>query len=156
MIRSIGHLETRLLRHNVLRPHQRPEDLFFTGDDAADTGHFGAFDSNGGLVGVASVYRTAADPSRAAVSPLIVGDRAWQLRGMATDPSVRGQGKGGELLLACLAHASALGGAALWCNARSSVRGFYERFGLRVEGPEFSLPNIGPHLWMWIPIGRSK
>ncbi len=149
MIRPVTHLETRPLRRKVLRPHQQEHELFFPGDDAPDTVHFGAFSGGGGLVGVASVYRKPAEPSRAEVAPHLVGPNAWQLRGMATDPSVRGAGFGGQLLEACLHHARDRGGLAFWCNARTTVLAFYERYGLTVVGEPYDLPGIGPHVWMW-------
>jgi predicted GNAT family N-acyltransferase len=68
---------------------------------------------------------------------------------MATDPETgRGRGAGALLLRACLDHALTTGATRIWCNARSPVRGFYEREGFTVDGTEFELPEIGPHVLM--------
>jgi GNAT superfamily N-acetyltransferase len=74
---------------------------------------------------------------------------------MATAPEARGLGAGAELLTACLAHARAEGARRVWCNARSGVRGFYEREGFVVEGAEFTLPAIGPHFLMALVLSAA-
>jgi ribosomal protein S18 acetylase RimI-like enzyme len=33
----------------------------------------------------------------------------------------------------------------LWCNARTSAIGFYEKLGMKVISEEFEIPVIGPH-----------
>jgi hypothetical protein len=40
----------------------------------------------------------------------------------------------------------------VWCNARTPARGFYERAGFAVEGEEFELPEIGPHVLMTLAL----
>jgi predicted GNAT family N-acyltransferase len=136
----------RPLRQAVLRPHQRVDEVAFPGDALPGAAHFGARDGGGALLGVASV---SPEPHPVAPRP---GD--WRVRGMATDPDGgRGRGAGALLLEACLAHARAAGGLRVWCNARSPVRGFYERAGFTVEGGEFELPGIGPHHLMSLEIG---
>jgi GNAT superfamily N-acetyltransferase len=139
----------RPLRQKVLRPHQTVAEQVYEGDDAAGAGHFAAFldDDGDQVVGIASI---TPEPF-----PGAGGARAgdWRIRGMATDPDVgRGLGAGGALLRACLAWARDAGAARVWCNARSPVRGFYEREGFVVEGDEFTLPGIGPHFLMWLDL----
>lgn len=141
-LRPLSAADTRLLRQAVLRPHQRPEELVYPGDDAPDTLHVGAY-LGGTQVGVASIYREA-QPG--------VSDASWRLRGMAVTPAVQGQGHGAALLHACMAHARAHGGTRLWCNARTTAAGFYRRLGFKVQGAEFELPGIGPHFLMWRPL----
>ena len=84
-VRAITAAETRPLRHAVLRPGQSFEQTVYSRDDHPETLHLGAFDGDR-LVAIASLYREARPhrPSRA----------AWRLRGMATDPDVRGGGFG--------------------------------------------------------------
>jgi GNAT superfamily N-acetyltransferase len=72
---------------------------------------------------------------------------------MATAPDARGTGAGGALLQALLEHARAGGGRRAWCTARTTARGFYERWGFTVESEEFVLPDIGPHVLMAIRLG---
>jgi ribosomal protein S18 acetylase RimI-like enzyme len=137
-IREITAAETRPLRQQVLRPHQRAEELVFGGDDSAGSFHAGAFVGEK-LVGVATIVPEALAGHDA---------RSWRVRGMATLAEVCGHGHGASLLEACLEHARKQGGAIAWCHARTSAQGFYERAGFVVEGEEFELPAIGPHVVM--------
>jgi GNAT superfamily N-acetyltransferase len=126
----------REMRHLLLRPHQRPDELVYEGDDAPDALHIGAFE-NDRLVGIASITRE---------QPPGAGELgAWRLRGMATLPEVRGHGIGGELLEACVAHARSHGGSLVWCNGRVPARAFYERHGFEVVRGPFEIPETGPH-----------
>ena len=134
-VRRITAEETRALRHSVLRPDQPLAACAYPLDSEPQTGHFGAF-RDGRLVGVASIFQEAeegGDPS------------AWRIRGMATLGEVRGAGFGGALLEACLRHATAHAGSRVWCNGRTTVAGFYERYGFSIRGEEFDLPGLGPH-----------
>ncbi|WCB92830.1 hypothetical protein DSM104299_01530 [Baekduia alba] len=136
----------RPLRQKVLRPHQTMADQVYDGDDAPGAAHFAAYDDGGRVIGIASI---TPEPHPRAPA---VGD--WRIRGMATDPEGgRGVGAGAALLSACLGRARAAGGVRVWCNARSPVRGFYEREGFAVEGDEFELEGIGPHLLMSWRVG---
>lgn len=146
-VRAIAARETWTLRQRVLRPHQRLEEMNFPGDSAPDTVHFGAFDGPR-LVGIASLYR----------APMKGYDdgRAWQLRGMATDATVRGKGFGDVLMRRCVEHVIAAGGVLLWCNARVSALGFYERHGLKTVGEPFELPGIGPHNVMMLDTSANR
>jgi predicted GNAT family N-acyltransferase len=74
----------------------------------------------------------------------------WQLRGMATDPAVRGAGVGRLLVEDGLARVAAHGGDLVWCDARVTASGFYERLGFTVVTGEYDKPGIGPHVGMVI------
>jgi predicted GNAT family N-acyltransferase len=139
LIRPITAEEVRPLRQVVLRPGQAPESCVYPGDDLADTVHFGAVDDAGRVVGIASLYREdrAGGPAG-----------GWRLRGMATDPSVRGAGHGAAVLDASIDHVAAQGGSELWCNARMPAVGFYRRAGFEVVSDEFEVEGIGPHVVM--------
>jgi GNAT superfamily N-acetyltransferase len=60
-----------------------------------------------------------------------------QLRGMATDPAVRGTGVGAMLLSAGIERARRAGVDHVWANARSSVLDFYTRHGFDITSDEF-------------------
>ncbi|HEX3621783.1 MAG TPA: GNAT family N-acetyltransferase [Acidimicrobiales bacterium] len=139
LIRRVTAEEIRPLRHRVLRPAQPFEETAYPGDDLADTLHLGAFAEEGRLVGIASLY-----PEDRGGGP----GGGWRLRGMATDPDVRGAGFGAALLGASLEHVASSGGTELWCNARMSAVGFYRGAGFEVLGDEFDVPGIGPHVVM--------
>ena len=144
----------RRLQLAVLRPGQQvvPEDLV----DEPGAFYVAAFTSEGVLAGAATML-----PER---YPLPAGGapgpgRGWRLRGMATDPALRGQGFGEAVLTRAMGEAAARGGAYTWCNARSTAVPFYERLGFRSEGEEFviTLPDGTeiPHFLMWTPLGPA-
>ena len=68
----------------------------------------------------------------------------WQLRGMATDPAVRGTGAGRALVAEGLARVAARGGDLVWCDARLAAVGFYERMGFAVVTQEYDKPEGRP------------
>jgi GNAT superfamily N-acetyltransferase len=122
-IRMVPARATYPLRQRVLRPHQRPDQVAFPGDDDADSAHFAAF-GDGVVAGVVSVLRRPPPwaPDLA---------RAWRLRGMATDGSRRRLGIGAALLAEVVGHVWAAGGGLLWCQARTPALSFYRRGGFR-------------------------
>ena len=122
----------------MLRPSQAFAETVDPGDDDEDTVHFAAFDGDR-VVGIASLYR---EPRPGGPST------GWRLRGMATEPDVRGGGFGAALLAACVEHVAAAGGGEVWCNARMPALGFYRRAGFDVVSDEFEIPGIGPHVVM--------
>lgn len=124
----------RPLRHAVLRPGQPPSASAYPQDDDPQTLHLAAYDDAGAVVGCATYFPEPLD-----------GEPAWRLRGMATAPAARGQGYAGEMLTRGLAELGDRGACLLWCNARTSAAGFYERFDFERRGAEFDLPMLGPH-----------
>lgn len=106
----------------------------FDGDDAPETIHYGLYAPE--LVSCASLM---AQPWE--------GQPAYQVRGMATEPTHQGKGYG-RLLLAGIEddlrqHAAT---EALWCNARTTAVPFYEKSGWTPVGDTFEVPGVGPHL----------
>lgn len=140
-LRAVTAAETRPLRHRVLRPHQRIEDLSFAHDDEGATLHVGAFVVET-MVGTATVHPEPMPGDE----PDAAGD--WRLRGMATAPEMRRQGVGAALVRACFDHVASHGGRRVWCNARVSAAPFYEALGFRSKGPDFEVKDIGPHRLM--------
>jgi ribosomal protein S18 acetylase RimI-like enzyme len=108
--------------------------------DPAGTFHLVARTPDGGLAGVVR-FSPAPCPWRPARAP-------WQLRGMATDPSLRGAGVGRALVTEGLARLAALGADLVWCDARVPAVGFYERMGFDVVTDRFDKPEGGPHVGM--------
>ncbi|MGY1630949.1 GNAT family N-acetyltransferase [Geodermatophilus sp. SYSU D01186] len=118
------------------------------GDDDPATVHLAARDADGRVVGVARLGPAPCPWRPHAGAP-------WQLRGMATDPAVRGAGVGRALVEASLALVAERGGDLLWCDARTTAAGFYERHGFTVVAGPYDKPGIGPHLGMLRePAGR--
>lgn len=134
--RAVAPAAVRPLRRALLRPTQAAEALVYAGDDDADALHVAGFVDDE-MVGIASICR---EP--------YAGAPAFRLRGMGTVAAVRGRGFGRALLQRCLDHAVAQGVSTVWCNARVSAIGFYERAGFVTVGERFELPDIGPHVVM--------
>jgi GNAT superfamily N-acetyltransferase len=142
------------LRHAVLRPHQDLDSVAWSGDDEPATATFGAIEeTTGAVVGVATVF-----PEPAPFDPAVAGfssscpkleSATWRLRGMATSPGLQGRGIGMMVIGAVIGHVADQGGRLLWCNARVSAIGFYERAGFTCFGQPWELPTIGPHVVMW-------
>lgn len=124
------------IRALVLRQGRPLADCHFVGDHAATTHHLGAM-LNQRLVGIVSLMQ----------SELADIDKhpSWQLRGMATLPEVRGQGLGKALVSYAINEARAQGYALLWCNAREHAVDFYKKFGFKIVGEKFEIPDVGPH-----------
>lgn len=116
--------------------------------DPEGTFHLAARATGGRLVGVVR-FSPAPCPWRPdARAP-------WQLRGMATDPGARGTGAGRALVVEGLARVAAFGGDLIWCDARVSAVGFYERMGFTVVTDEFGKPEGGPHRGMLVELPVS-
>ncbi|MEL7238145.1 MAG: GNAT family N-acetyltransferase, partial [Planctomycetota bacterium] len=137
--RLIAGSDTHPLRHAILRPAQPLAEMQYPGDDDRTTFHLGAF-VDGDLIGIASVYQQP--------MPDAAGDTHHRLRGMAVAPDHAGRGIGRQLVEVSLDTVRAAGGTLLWCNARASAKGFYERLGFTVQGDVFDLAGIGPHYVM--------
>jgi len=132
------------LRQQVLRPHERLDELALPGDDDSDAAHVAAVDDDE-VIGTASVRRERpswdADPAR-----------AWRLRGMATSETHRNLGVGAALLAAVVDHVGRHGGGLLWCHARTPATRFYERAGFVTRGGTWIDPLIGPHVAMELTV----
>jgi predicted GNAT family N-acyltransferase len=131
------------LRRAILRPDGG--EIAWAGDEDPATFHLAAR-SGDRVVGVAR-FSPAPCPWQPAAAP-------WQLRGMATDPAVRGTGAGRALVADGLARVAARDGDLVWCSARTTATGFYERMGFAVVTEPYDRPGIGPHVGMLIALSR--
>jgi predicted N-acetyltransferase YhbS len=119
--------QTHDLRRRVLRDGKADAVVEFEGDDAPRSFHLGLVAGEGReLVGVASFLDVP-----------FQGRPAFQLRGMAVDPSCQGRGFGARLLEAGVASARARGAEVVWAKGRDAVLGFYQRQGWQVVGDGF-------------------
>ena len=139
VIRSITSGEARTVRLPVQREGLPPDSAILDRDDDPATLHFGAFDG-ARLIGVATFFPESC--------PLQPGLSAWRLRGMATLADMRGKGAGCALIAEGVRVALASGATLMWCNARVSARGFYEKLNFAAVGERFELPVGGPHYVM--------
>lgn len=140
-----------LLRSIVLRPALPIDAARYDRDDDPEAHHLAVRLVDGRVVGSATFFP---DEWPGAQPP--VDGWAWRLRGMATAPEVRGTGTGGLLLQAVIDQVDELGGRLLWCEARTSALGFYERYAFQIEPGEFpSGPQAIPHHRAWRPVGEA-
>ena len=131
------------LRGAILRPNGG--EITWAGDEDPATFHLAARTSDDRVVGV---VRFSPAPCPWRVGGGAMATAAWQLRGMATDTAVRGSGAGRAMVTDGLQRVAARGGDLVWCDARTSAAGFYERMGFTVVTDEFDKPGIGPHVGM--------
>jgi GNAT superfamily N-acetyltransferase len=114
---------THAVRNRVLRPGWDPDAVRYEGDDRDDARHFAVENDAGEVVAVATF--------------LPAGPGEHHLRYMAVDDRVQGNGVGRLLLATATEQLRAAGATRLWCDARDTALGFYERLGWRVTGPGF-------------------
>ncbi|TSD65979.1 GNAT family N-acetyltransferase [Inquilinus sp. KBS0705] len=107
------------LRRDILYPGQYLHDMEMEEDNHGY--HFGAFEDNA-LVAVVSLFQR---------------DNDWQFRKFAVSDTVQKQGIGRQLLIYITNFVIREQGTRLWCNARLSATGFYEKQGFTKTGHEF-------------------
>ena len=127
--------DVRPLRAEVLRPGLPAVASEFDGDERAL--HVAAR-IGGRTVAVGTIVP---EPYPAAAR---AGD--WRIRGMATEPELRGTGIGAAVLDELIRRAASQGARRVWCHARVGARSLYERAGLRAEGEPYEIAGIGPHV----------
>lgn len=134
--------DTYPIRQQVLTPdHDLKKSKFEHDDDEDISFHLGAFiDSQ--LVSVASFYY-----DRNTTFPDL---HQYQLRGMATLPEFQGQGFSSELLNMAFPVIKQNFCTLLWCNARVTAVGFYEKVGFKTFSDiPFEIEGIGTHVLMY-------
>lgn len=141
-ILRINHQDTYQIRTQVLVPDHDVKKAKFEGDDDEDISfHLGAF-IEGKLVSVASFFYER--------NPLFPDQHQYQLRGMATLPEFQNQGLSKELLTMAFPIIKQNFCSLLWCNARLSAVGFYEKIGFqKLNDNIFEIPEIGKHVLMF-------
>ncbi|CCU57565.1 GNAT family N-acetyltransferase [Bacillus subtilis] len=146
-VKTISAEDTYEIRHRILRPHQSIEQCKYEEDHAKGSFHLGAFFEKK-LISIASF-----SPQN---QPLITESPAYRLRGMATLEGYRDQ-KGGSTLIKHAEEKLAKNGVqAVWCNARSHVKGYYSKLGWEVLGEPFEIPGIGTHIIMYKKLETSR
>ena len=128
------------LRMQILRPGKPKKDAIYPGDSDENTFHLGIY-SNGKLVTVASFYKEDKEGHKGT---------GYRLRSMATLPQMRSKGFGKKILQFAFNELKDKGSDYLWCNARTTASGYYEKLGFQIISGEFDMKDIGPHYEMKI------
>lgn len=155
-IRLVALDDTFALRKAVLRPWLTPEEAQATWADTPEHFQVGAL-QDGRVVSTAG-FLLEAHPDYASE----FGARPWRLRGMASEPALRGQGVGSRVLdfgIAEIARRLAARGeasATLWCSGRTGAQRFYERHGFQAIGDLYETPGTGPHFVFWRRIAAGS
>jgi predicted GNAT family N-acyltransferase len=139
-VKQINASDTHEIRQRMLREGFPIEDCIFKGDEEEQTFHLGAFEE-GKLVSVASFYYDKNDT--------FDEPNQYRLRGMATLPDYQHRGLSRELLKMAFPLIKRNFCTLLWCNARTSAVGFYQKTGFEKVGEEFDIPTVGPHYLMF-------
>jgi ribosomal protein S18 acetylase RimI-like enzyme len=138
-IRRIQTSETFPLRIEILRKGIA-KDFQFVGDEAATTFHLGAFIQDE-CVGILSCMKKE--------HALWQVTDAYQLRGMAVQGKLQKSGVGKALVLESLRLLKERECKLVWCNARETAVGFYEKMHFKTIGSRFQIPKVGPHFVMF-------
>ncbi|AMR31929.1 GCN5 family acetyltransferase [Mucilaginibacter sp. PAMC 26640] len=112
------------VRRDVLYPGKYIHDMEM--DEDNDGYHFGAFKDNE-LVAVVSLFAK---------------EHNWQFRKLAVIDKVQNQGVGTELLKYITGFVEQENGKRLWCNARLSAVGFYNKLDFSTAGEVFHKNDI--------------
>jgi len=138
--------ETYDLRHRVLRPNQTIAECQYPGDFTGTTFHLG-IKSPEGFACVGSFYLEKHTDFEDATQV--------RLRGMATDPTLKGKGLGKSLIQEAEKILLQRSAPFLWCYAREKSFDFYTKVGFKFHGPFFELPGIGRHKVMFKHLTNS-
>lgn len=138
----INAVDTYQIRQKVLIPDHDIKKVKFEHDDDEDISfHLGAF-KDSQLVSVASFYYER--------NTIFTDLHQYQLRGMATLPEFQGQGLSSELLNMAFPIIKQNFCTLLWCNARVTAIGYYEKVGFKIQDATvFEIEGIGPHVLMY-------
>ena len=127
----------RPLRHKVLRPNLHFEASCLPSDNAPNAIHF-TLKKDDTILSVASLYSESLET--------MTNKNTYRLRGMATEPSEQRKGFGTMILRGAMDYLKKETDVEiLWCNARVTAFGFYEKMGFTILGEIFDIPNLGPH-----------
>lgn len=134
-IRTVHPEELYSIRQKILRPTQTIEDCKYPGDFDKSNFHMGLFGPE--LLCIASFYKESHE--------FFESSEQYRLRGMATLAEYQGRGLATKLLARSIEELIRRKAQLLWCNARVSAEGFYNKLGFEKFGNEFDIHPIGPH-----------
>ena len=139
-IRKVDAKKVRSLRHSELRKGQDFSTTSYIEDYEAGTFHMACIVDEK-IVTCASYY-----PEK---SIKIKSNRAYRLRGMATDSNFQRKGYASDLMAESFKELKKRDCDMVWCNARLGAVDFYKSVGFKIIGEIFDIAEIGPHYYMY-------
>lgn len=130
-----GELTWRI-RQEAMYPNWSLEEVKLEEDHEGT--HFGLFADNR-LTSVVSLFNQGS---------------IYRFRKFATIPDAQGKGFGSAMLMHIIEYVIAMGATALWCDARVSASGFYQKFGF-VETNQASIKHGLDFVIMELYLGDS-
>ena len=115
-------------------------------DLATQEGRVKRFKDKGSSKDIISKLQKSADK--------IKSEKAYRLRGMATDSEFQRKGYAKKLMIESLRELKGKGCDLLWCNARLVAIEFYQSLGFKTLGNIFDVEDIGPHYYMHKEIAK--
>ena len=85
----------------------------------------------------------------AQTSMKIKSNKAYRLRGMATDSNFQRKGYASDLMQESFKELKKRDCDMVWCNARLGAVDFYKSVGFKIIGEIFDIAEIGPHYYMY-------
>ncbi|MCH7598203.1 MAG: GNAT family N-acetyltransferase [Myxococcales bacterium] len=135
-VRSITLKEIQPLREKWLVASGLIVTDGFEGDARSRTQHLGAI-RKGKILGIVSLFN---EPR-----PAMVEAKAWRLRGLAVNPSVRGEGCGRSLIEGAARHIARSRGNLLWANVPVVSCDFFCALDFEIAGDAFDVHDLDPH-----------
>lgn len=140
LIKEVKASNIRRTRHRNLRQGKPYSTTSYKRDDESTTFHLACL-LNNEAISCATFY-----PEN---NSFFAKEKAYRLRGMATDLEYRKKGIGKKIMLQAVEKIKKKKGTLLWCNARLVAVDFYKKLGLQIKGEEFDISDIGPHYLMY-------
>ena len=138
--------DTYKLRQEVLWPNAPLHEVQLAVDSVSI--HLGAYapeqdDSpeDHTPIGVITIHLSNSEDKSTSAKPSSETLEA-QFRKLAVAPQWQGRGIGSKLVEQAGVAASDAGASSLWCDARTSALGFYERLGMQTEGSSFMRKGV--------------
>lgn len=139
IIKEIEASDAYNIRNLILRPGKPVAACEFNGDAEEQNFHLGAF-VDGQLISIASFFLENNNEFSEEVQ--------YRIRGMATIEKFRSQGFSANLIKTGIPVIKKNQAKLVWCNARLSAQGFYQKIGFKTCSEVFDIPDIGPHVLM--------
>ena len=137
----------RKIRHECLRQGKPYSSTLYKKDFSKETIHI-AVEKEKKIISCATIY-----PENNIEKGF---NKAYRLRGMATEEGKRRQGYGKKIVKKIEKILIEKKQNYIWCKARIEALKFYKNLGFLVVGEKFNIKDIGPHYIMYKKIKKLQ